>query len=150
MHGGHVGKLSSTWRAPEWTKWTSKLGLLRAESDIGSKTKFFHLSMLYISYLSCQVIRALDQRIISVQLASVNALTAITKLQKSMVKTRSNECSPFAHSSSQCMLQLLFWGQVKLLKEIQRTRNANVDDESTMNSRLRKILSTENSCRFNV
>ena len=96
----------------------AKLGQIWADLDLGPKTKFVHLVMLYISHLSCQVIRALDQQIISVPLASVNALTAITKLQKSMVKTRSNECHPFARSSSRCMLQVLFWDQVKLLNEI--------------------------------
>ena len=67
-----------------------------------------------------------------------------------MVQTKSHECHLFTCSSPSCTLQLLFWVRVKLLNENTRTRDANVDDESTMNSRLRKILSTENSCRFKV
>ena len=39
----------------------AKLGQIWADLDLGPKTKFVHLNMLYISYLSCQVIRALDQ-----------------------------------------------------------------------------------------
>ena len=58
----------------------AELAQIWADLDLRPKTKFVHLDMLYISYLSCQVIRALDQQIISVQLASINALTAITKL----------------------------------------------------------------------
>ena len=73
------------------------------------------------------VVRALHQQVIKPQNDSVSVLIAVTKLQKSMVKTRSNECHPFARSSSRCMLQLLFWDQVKLLNEIWRTRDANAD-----------------------
>ena len=75
------------------------------------------------------ITEALDQQIISVQLASVNALTAINKLQKSMVKTRSNECPPFARSSPQCILQLLFWDPITFLNKNMRVRDANVDDD---------------------
>ena len=83
--------------------------------------------MLYISYLSCQVIRALDQQIISVQLASVNALTSITKLQKLVVKTRSNECHLYTCSSPSCTLQLLSLNQNELLNKIWRMRDVNAD-----------------------
>ena len=76
------GKSSSTWRASVWAGWGADLGHFQAESDLGPKMKFAHLGLLYISHLSCQVIRALDQRIISVLIASVNGLTAITKLPK--------------------------------------------------------------------
>ena len=48
MHGDHVGTRSNRWRAPEWTWWGADLGRLRAESDIGAKTKFVHLGLLYI------------------------------------------------------------------------------------------------------
>ena len=105
----------------------TKLGQIWADLDLKPKTKFVHLDMLYISYLSFQVIRALDQRIISVQLASVNALTAITKLQKSMVKTRSKECHLYSCSSPSCTLQLLSLDQIELLNKLWRTRDVNAD-----------------------
>ena len=38
----------------------AKLGQIWADLDLGLKTKFVHLDMLYISYSSCQVIRVLD------------------------------------------------------------------------------------------
>ena len=105
----------------------AELGQIWADLDLELKTKFVHLDMLYISYLSFQVIRALDQRIISVQLASVNALTAITKLQKSMVKTRSNECHLYTCPLPSCTLQLLSLDQIELLNKIWRTRDVNAD-----------------------
>jgi len=127
VHGGRVGLLSNTWRASAWARWGADLGHFQAESDLGPKMKFAHLGLLYISHLSCQVIRALDQRIISVLIASVNGLTAITKLQKSMVKTRSKECHLYSCSSPSCTLQLLSLDQIELLNKLWRTRDVNAD-----------------------
>jgi hypothetical protein len=42
------GKSSSTWRASVWARWGADLGHFQAESDLGPKIKFVHLSMLYI------------------------------------------------------------------------------------------------------
>ena len=67
----------------------------------------------------------------------VNALTAINKLQKLMVKMKSNWCHLFARSSPQCILQLLSLDQIELLNEYMRTRHANADDDEF----LRIILS---------
>ena len=127
LHGCHGDNSSSTWRASLCPTWGPFFGIFRADSDLGSSSKVALLRMVYKLGYGVTSIRSLEQQLISAQIASVNALTTITKLQKSMVKTRSNECHPFARSSSRCMLQLLFWDQVKLLNEIWRTQDANAD-----------------------
>ena len=131
QQGSNGGARTAAWR-PRWRsveqvagagvgEVDAGLGQIWADLDLGPKTKFVHHVMLYISHLSCQVIRALDQWIISVLIASVNGLTAITKLQKSMVKTRSNECHLYTCSSPSCTLQLLYLDQIELLNKLWRT-----------------------------
>ena len=85
-HGGHVhntcrrsGISPSTWRASVRATWGANLGHFQAESVLGQKMKFVHLGLLYISCLRSQVIRALDQRVIRLQVNSVNVLTAMNK-----------------------------------------------------------------------
>jgi hypothetical protein len=60
VHGGRVGISSSTWRAAKWPAWEAILGLFRAELDLGPKTKFVKLVLLYIFRLSVMVIRLTD------------------------------------------------------------------------------------------
>ena len=107
--------------------WGADLGRFRAESNLGPKTKFSHLGLLYISHLRSQVIRALDQRVIRLQVNSVDALTAMNKSPKLRVKTKSNKCHLYTCSSPSCTLQLLSLDQVELLNEFQRTRDVNAD-----------------------
>jgi hypothetical protein len=57
------------------------LGHLQAESVLGPKIKFVHLSLLYIFHLETKVIRALQQRVIKPQTASVSVLTATSNVQ---------------------------------------------------------------------
>ena len=121
------GVSANTWRVTEWPAWNASLGCLRAEFDNGPKTKFASFLTLYISYLWCQVIRALDQRVIRLQVNSVDALTAMNKSPKLRVKTKSNKCHLYICSSPSCTLQLLSLDQVELLNEFQRTRDVNAD-----------------------
>ena len=50
------GISTNRWQAPEWARWTSKLGLLRADLVHGPKTKFALHGLLYVSYLRCLII----------------------------------------------------------------------------------------------
>ena len=77
--GMRWGISANSWRATEWTWWEADLGRLGCELDFGPKMKFASFLTLCISYLRSQVIRALDQRVIRLQVNSVNALTAMNK-----------------------------------------------------------------------
>ena len=50
------GISTNRWQAPEWARWTSKLGLLRANLVHRPKTKFALHGLLYVSYLRCPAI----------------------------------------------------------------------------------------------
>ena len=47
MHGGHISILSSTWRAAIWVRWVPFLGQLRADLDLGTKSKVAAHLMIY-------------------------------------------------------------------------------------------------------
>ena len=85
-HGGHVhntcrrsGISPSTWRASVRATWGANLGHFQGESVLGPKMKFVHLVLLYIFHLETKVIKALQQRVIKPQTASVSVLTATSK-----------------------------------------------------------------------
>ena len=46
LHDDHVGILSNTWRAPEYTEWDANLDPFWAEFGHGPKTKFAKLGLL--------------------------------------------------------------------------------------------------------
>ena len=54
-------------------------GWLQAELVTGPKTKFEACELLYIFHLETKVIRALDERVIRLQIDSVSALRATSK-----------------------------------------------------------------------
>ena len=53
-----------------------------------------------------------------------------------MVKTKSNEYHLFTCSSPPCILQLLFWYQIKFVNKIWRTRNADMSMSVKWQSKL--------------
>ena len=55
------------------------MGRIRAESDSGPKMKFEARELLFIFHLETKVIRALDERVIRLQIDSVSALRATSK-----------------------------------------------------------------------
>ena len=54
------GILSNTCRVTVWIEWNIILGSLQAELDLGPKTKFVVLMLLYIFHLRDMTIRVVD------------------------------------------------------------------------------------------
>ena len=79
VHGRHEVILTNTRRATVKVMWGAGLGHFQAESDIGPKMKFEARVLLFIFHLETKVIRALQQRVIKPQTASVSVLTATSK-----------------------------------------------------------------------
>jgi hypothetical protein len=73
-HGRHA---LDTQRVVKWLVWDAIWVSFCAKFSHGPKMKFDHLGLLFISYLGCQAIRVMDQRVISPQDSSVNALKIV-------------------------------------------------------------------------
>ena len=97
MRGDHVGKRSNRWRAPVRATWGANLGHFQAESVLGPKMKFVAHELLYIFHLETKVIRALQQRVIKPQTASVSALITVTEIHFRRSKLGQTQCN-FLHA----------------------------------------------------
>ena len=97
MRGDHVGKRSNRWRAPVRATWGANLGHFQAESVLGPKMKFVAHELLYIFHLETKVIRALQQRVIKPQIASVSALITVTEIHFWRSKLGQTQCN-FLHA----------------------------------------------------
>jgi len=97
MRGDHVGKRSNRWRAPVRATWGANLGHFQAESVLGPKMKFVAHELLYIFHLETKVIRALQQRVIKPQIASVSALITVTEIHFRRSKLGQTQCN-FLHA----------------------------------------------------
>jgi hypothetical protein len=57
---GHIGILTNNWHAQVRPTWRLALDELQSELGLGPKSKVVAHTMLYIFYLRCIVIRAMD------------------------------------------------------------------------------------------
>ena len=136
MRGDHVGKRSNRWRAPVRATWGANLGHFQAESVLGPKMKFVAHELLYIFHLETKVIRALQQRVIKPQIASVSALITVTEIHFRRSKLGQTQCN-FLHALLHSItFNFSFWTNSSCLMNF---GERGMPTAMTMDSRLRKF-----------